>query len=116
MRLPRPIDVATQARVSTEGRRFKNPSSLQSPWVIGATVISSMPSSNGTYEPLRAPISTARVAATKLAVHFLFRELKLLACCAAGVTRQSGNSGAGLGLRSGPPCPGDVPRPVGAGR
>jgi hypothetical protein len=31
MRLPRPIDAATQARVSTEGRRSRNPLSLQSP-------------------------------------------------------------------------------------
>src|SRR6266516_1720221 len=36
MRLPRPIDAATQARVSTEGRRCLNPPSLQSPSVIGS--------------------------------------------------------------------------------
>jgi hypothetical protein len=36
MRLPRPIDAATQARVSTEGRRCLNPPSLQSPSVMSA--------------------------------------------------------------------------------
>src|SRR5207302_6051744 len=51
-RLPRPMDAATQAKVSTEGRRCKNASSRQSPKVIGATVSSSMPSRNGAYEPL----------------------------------------------------------------
>src|SRR5689334_18169661 len=34
MRLPRRIDAATQARVSTEGRRCLNPPSLQSPTVL----------------------------------------------------------------------------------
>src|SRR5829696_7344855 len=38
MRLPRPIDPATQARVSTEGRRCPNPPSLQSPSVISASL------------------------------------------------------------------------------
>src|SRR3954464_9337293 len=40
MRLPRPIDAATQARVSAEGRRCLNPPSLQSPSVISASVLS----------------------------------------------------------------------------
>jgi hypothetical protein len=38
MRLPRPIDAATQARVSTEGRRCLNPPSLQSPSVMSASL------------------------------------------------------------------------------
>src|SRR3954449_6615492 len=38
MRLPRPIDAATQARVSTEGRRCVNPPSLQSPSVMSASL------------------------------------------------------------------------------
>src|SRR5258708_39356804 len=38
MRLPRPIDAATQARVSREGRRCRNPLSLQSPSVTSATL------------------------------------------------------------------------------
>src|SRR5690242_7313543 len=37
-RLPRPIDAATQARVSTEGRRCLNPPSLQSPSVMSASL------------------------------------------------------------------------------
>jgi hypothetical protein len=36
MRLPRPIDAATQAKASTEGRRCLNPPSLQSPSVMSA--------------------------------------------------------------------------------
>src|SRR5215212_1686611 len=39
MRLPRPIDAATQARVSTEGRRCLNPPSLQSPSVMSASLL-----------------------------------------------------------------------------
>jgi hypothetical protein len=39
MRLLRPIDAATQARVATEGRRRLNPASLQSPSVTRATLI-----------------------------------------------------------------------------
>src|SRR5215469_18710115 len=38
MRLPRPIDAATQARVSAEGRRCLNPPSLQSPSVMSASL------------------------------------------------------------------------------
>src|SRR5881227_2115807 len=38
MRLPRPIDAATQARVSAEGRRCVNPPSLQSPSVMSASL------------------------------------------------------------------------------
>ena len=38
MRLPRPIDAATQARDSTEGRRCLNPQSLQSPSVMSASL------------------------------------------------------------------------------
>src|SRR4051812_4453440 len=39
MRLPRPIDAATQARVSAEGRRCLNPPSRQSPSVMSAETI-----------------------------------------------------------------------------
>ena len=35
---PRPIDAATQARVSAEGRRCLNPPSLQSPSVMSASL------------------------------------------------------------------------------
>jgi hypothetical protein len=38
MRLPRPIDAATQAKVSTDGRRCRNPPSLQSPLVMSASL------------------------------------------------------------------------------
>src|ERR1022692_3949886 len=40
MRPPRPIDAATQARVSTEGRRCLNPPSLQSPSLQSPSVMS----------------------------------------------------------------------------
>src|SRR5262245_20790510 len=41
MRLPRPIDAATQARVSAQGRRCRNPPSLQSPSVMTASLFAS---------------------------------------------------------------------------
>src|SRR5712691_5720072 len=54
MRLPRPIDAATQARVSAEGRRCLNPPSLQSPSVMSARLFARGLRRQGVSNPLYA--------------------------------------------------------------
>jgi hypothetical protein len=58
MRLPRPIDAATQARVSTEGRRCLNPPCLQSPSVMSTRLF--------VRSPRRCEFSSPREAVTRL--------------------------------------------------
>src|SRR4051794_32768859 len=68
MRLPRPIDAATQARVATEGRRCLNPPSLQSPPVMSANLLVRSPrrygfSDRAATAPHRGSILRARSGA-----------------------------------------------------